>query len=195
MRRELFRLIRMVDHFAVLGIPRASWVDAEELKTRFHRLSAGRHPDAAGGSDAAFTELNAAWQTLRDPAGCLRHFLELKHPAALAGANPVTAPAELADLFMDIATLRQSAQKFGAKFAAASSPLTKAILEPERLAFRTRTTTLASDLETRTAHITSALRTAALPPQQLATALASLVFLGKWSAQLGELRLTLSPRS
>ena len=180
----------MTDHFAVLGVPRAAWAIAEELKSRFHRLSAERHPDAAGGSDAAFTELNSAWQTLRDPAGCLRHFLELEHPDALAGANPATAPAELADLFMDIATLRQSAQKFAAKFAAASSPLTKAMLEPERVAVRTRLAALTSEIETRCSRFNSALRTGALSPQQLATSLASLVFLGKWSALLAELRHT-----
>ena len=96
MRREFFRLISMVDHFAVLGIPRTAWVDAEELKTRFHRLSAERHPDAAGGTGAAFTELNAAWQSLREPAGCLRHFLELEHPQLLTTAGQT--PAELADI-------------------------------------------------------------------------------------------------
>ena len=186
MRRELLRLISMVDHFAVLGIPRAAWVDAEELKSRFHALSAKQHPDAAGGSGAAFTELNAAWQTLREPAGCLRHFLELEHPQLPATAGQT--PAELADLFMDIASVRQQAQKFGVKFAAASSPLTKAMLEPERIALRTRLTALASEIETRTMQITRALRAGALPPEQLAASLASLVFLGKWSAHLAELR-------
>ncbi|MEO6785038.1 MAG: DnaJ domain-containing protein [Chthoniobacteraceae bacterium] len=178
----------MVDHFAVLGIPRTAWVDAEELKARFHRLSAERHPDAAGGDGAAFTELNAAWQTLREPAGCLRHFLEIEYPNALASAGTAHAPPELADLFMDIAALRQAAQKFGAKIAAASSPLTKAMLEPERVALRTRTAALTSEIETRTAHFTGALKGNALTPEQLATSLASLVFLGKWSALLSELR-------
>ncbi len=185
MRREL---LGVTDHFAVLGIPRTAWVDAEELKSCFHRLSAARHPDAAGGSGEAFTELNAAWQSLREPAGCLRHFLELEHPDALASASTAQAPAELADLFMDIASLRQSAQKFGAKFAAASSPLTKAMLEPERVTLRTRAATLASEIEARAASITGALRAGALSPSELATSLASLVFLSKWSALLAELR-------
>ncbi len=192
MRREL---LGVTDHFAVLGIPRAAWVDAEELKARFHRLSAVRHPDAAGGSGAAFTELNAAWQALRDPAGCLRHFLELEHPVALAGAATTTAPAELADLFMDIAGLRQTAQKFGAKFAAASSPLTKAMLEPERIALRARLAALTTELETRTLQITGALRVGTLAAQQIASSLASLVFLGKWAALLAEMRHALQPRS
>ena len=187
MRREFLRVIGMVDHFAVLGIPRAAWVDAEELKTRFHRLSAERHPDAAGGNGAAFTELNAAWQALREPAGCLRHFLELEHPDALASAGQT--PAELADLFMDIAAFRQAAQKFGAKYSTATSPLTKAVLEAERIALRTRLDALAANIATRTEQNIATLRSDATQPEQLATLLASLVFLAKWTAQLADLRL------
>ncbi len=191
MKSDASEELRTVDHFAVLGIPRAAWVDAEELKTRFHKLSAERHPDAAGGDGAAFTELNAAWQALREPAGCLRHFLELEHPDALVSAATAQAPAELADLFMDIAALRLAAQKFGAKFAAASSPLTKAMLEPERIAMRTKLDALAAELTVRTRHITATLHDSAATPQHLATALASLVFLGKWSALVAELRLAM----
>ena len=179
----------VADHFAVLGLPRAAWVDAEELKTRFHKLSAERHPDAAGGDSAAFTELNAAWQALREPAGCLRHFLELEHPDALASAGQT--PAELTDLFMDIAAFRQAAQKCGVKILTASSPLAKAVLEPERIALRRRLAGLAANVETRTADCIAALRSAATRPSELATLLASLVFLGKWTSQLAELRLNL----
>ena len=189
MRREFLRVKGAVDHFAVLGIPRAAWVDAEELKTRFHKLSAERHPDAAGGDGAAFTELNAAWQALREPAGCLRHFLELEHPDALASAGQT--PAELADLFMDIAAFRQAAQKFGVKFLTAGSPLAKALLEAERVALRTRLTALAANVEARTGQSIVTLRSDATQPEQLTTLLASLVFLAKWTAQLTELRLGL----
>ena len=189
MRREFLGVTPAVDHFAVLGIPRAAWVDGEELKARFHKLSAERHPDAAGGDGAAFTELNAAWQALREPAGCLRHFLELEYPNALAAAGQT--PAELADLFMDIAAFRQVAQKFAAKYSVATSPLTKAVLEAERIALRTRLDALAADVATHTAQSIATLRSAATQPSQLATLLASLVFLAKWTAQLEELRLGL----
>ena len=189
MRREFLRLIGMADHFAVLGIPRAAWVDAEELKTRFHKLSAARHPDAAGGDGAAFTELNAAWQTLRESAECLRHFLELEHPDALASAGQT--PAQLADLFMDIAAFRQAAQKFAAKYSAATSPLTKAVLEAERITLHSRLATLAANVEARTTHGVTTLRNAGTQPEQLATLHASLVFLAKWTTQLAELRLGL----
>ena len=65
MRRKFFGV---TDHFAAFDFPRTPWVDADELKEKFHRLSAQRHPDAPGGSDAAFAALNAAWQILREPA-------------------------------------------------------------------------------------------------------------------------------
>jgi len=186
LRRELFGV---TDHFAVLGIPRAAWLDPEELKERFHRLSAQRHPDAAGGTAQAFTDLNDAWQTLRDPAKCLRHYLELEHPESLAGT--AQTPPELAGLFMDIAASRQSAQKLGTKLAEATSPLTRALLEPERIAQRARLDSLNANVVARTAQITAAVRAGTLTPEQLATSLASLVFLGKWTAQLGEMRLVL----
>jgi DnaJ-domain-containing protein 1 len=178
-----------VDHFAVLGIPRAAWVDAENLKSRFHKLSAERHPDAAGGHGTAFTELNAAWQALREPAGCLRHFLELEHPSALGAAGKT--PPELGDLFMRIAAFRQAAQKFGLKLEAATSPLTKAVLEGERLVFRSRLSDLATEVEARTVECMTTLRSEGAEPAQLATQLASLVFLAKWTAQLAELRVGL----
>ena len=189
MRREFLSVTPAADHFAVLGIPRAAWVDADKLKTRFHQLSAERHPDAAGGDGAAFTELNAAWQALREPAGCLRHFLELEHPDALASSGQT--PAELADLFMDIAAFRQAAQKFQIKFEAATSPLAKAVLEAERVVFRTRLAALVANVETKTARCVTLLRSGAAPPEALATLQASLVFLARWTSQLAELRLVL----
>jgi hypothetical protein len=185
-RREF---LGVTDHFAVLGIPRAAWLDAEELKGRFLQLSALRHPDAPAGSTAAFSELNAAWQALREPAGCLRHFLELEHPESLG--NIAQTPPELADLFMDIATFRQSAQKLGAKFAEATSPLAKALLEPERVALRTRLGSLEAQLGKRRELALSTLREAGSEAAPLTATLTSLVFLGKWSGQLAELRLSL----
>jgi hypothetical protein len=186
LRRKLFGV---TDHFAVLGLPRAPWVDADALKELFHRLSAQHHPDSAGGSTVAFTELNTAWRTLRDPAQCLRHYLELAHPATLTATDQT--PGELADLFMEIAAFRQDAQRFAGKFASASSPLTKAMLEPERVALRTRLATLIANVEARTEQDIATLRSGAAQPEHLAKLLASLAFLSKWTAQLAEMRLSL----
>ena len=179
----------MTDHFAAFDLPRAPWLDAEALKEKFHRLSAQRHPDAPGGSGAAFSKLNAAWQVLREPASRLRHYLELDHPGALAAA--AQTPAELSDLFMNIAAFHQDAQRFATRKAAATSPLTRALLEPERVTLRARLESLAADVAARVAAITARLRDENLSPDALATLLASLVFLGKWAPQLAEARLAL----
>ena len=178
----------MTDHFAAFDLPRAPWADADELKAKFHRLSAQRHPDAPGGSGTAFSELNAAWQILRVPSSCLHHYLELEHPGALATA--AQTPAELADLFMDIAAFRQDAQRFATRNAAATSPLTRALLEPERIALRTRLDSLAATVAARNETIIAKLRSETPKPDELARLLASLVFLGKWSPQLAEARLS-----
>jgi curved DNA-binding protein CbpA len=179
----------VTDLFAVLGVPRRPCVDADELKERFHRLSARHHPDAAGGSAQSFTDLNTAWQTLRDPAKCLRHYLELTHPGLLAGADQT--PADLADLFMDIAAFRQSAQKLAARLASASTPLTRALLEPERITLRAKSDDLAAAVADRTAKILASLREESPGPEALTTLLSSLVFLGKWAAHLAEARQSL----
>jgi len=180
----------VTDHFAVLGIPRSPWLDADALKERFHRLSAQHHPDAPAGSGSAFTEINAAWQTLREPAKCLRHYLELEHPGSLAAA--AQTPAELADLFMQIAAFRDAMHRFTTRRAAASAPLTRALLESERIALQSRLEDLTADITRRTDGILAALRSGETTPEDLATLLASLVFLGKWAAHLAEARLALN---
>ncbi len=175
------------DHFAVLNLARAPWLDADALRERFHRLSAERHPDAASGSTAAFTELNAAWQILRDPAARLRHFLELEHPGVLdQNAQP---PRELADLFMDIGALQQAMQQFRARQTAATSPLNRALQQPTRIALQARAAALAARLTERHA---AAIRTiAGATPEQLAPTLTALIFLGKWDDQLHQNALSL----
>ena len=73
----------------------------------------------------------------------------------------------------------------------AASPLTKAVLETDRIALRTRLAALATNVEARTEQSLASLRSDDTQPAQLATLLASLVFLAKWTAQLAELRLGL----
>jgi hypothetical protein len=179
----------VTDHFAALGIPRSPWLDEGALKERFHRLGAQHHPDAPGGSGPAFTEINAAWQALRDPAKCLRHYLELEHPGSLATA--AQPPAELADLFMEIAAFRQAAQHLSPRLAAATTPLTRALLEPGRIALRKRLDDLTSLVAMRMERNIAALRTGKPAAEELAALLSSLVFLEKWGAHLAGTRLEL----
>lgn len=172
-----------------MGIARTPCVAEDILKVRFHRLGSELHPDVKGGDSHAFEELNSAWQTLREPVGCLRHFLELQHPDSLAAATQT--PAELAGMFMAIAEFTRAAQKFCPRYASASSPLSKALLESERCTLRSKREALAHSVDARIHECMNALREDAAEPSNVATILASLVFLSKWSAQLGEFRLSL----
>ncbi len=178
----------VTDHFSVLGIPRAPQVDAEVLKERFHRLGAAAHPDG-GGADAAFATVNEAWQTLRTAAGCLRHFLELEHPDALA----ITAqtPPELGDLFMEIAGLQHAVRQFSARRAQLASPIGRALIEPERLRLVENVRSLSFQVAERTGAACAGVRAGANEPANLAHLLAHLVFLGKWEREVREMELAL----
>ena len=176
----------MSDFFAVMGLPRSAWLDGEELKERFHRLSAERHPDAPGGSGAAFSGLNEAWQTLREPVSRLRHFLELTAPESLAASGG--APSELGDLFMDIATLKQLA---GAMEKPAS-PLARALLEPRRLALLERFSGVESRLMAAVEQGHVVIQNPEASAAELAATLGRLTFLSHWARQMRELQLGLA---
>jgi hypothetical protein len=178
----------MTDYFAVLELPRQAWLEGVAIKEQFHRLSAVRHPDAAGGSVAAFSLLNEAWQALRDPAQCLRHFLSLTQPDALDAAKQT--PPELGDLFMDIAAVRQAIQKCNDARNRAASPLAKALIEPQRLDALRRLDDIARRLSDEREKDESALRDSATP--DFGRILARMTFLGNWERQIGESRATLS---
>lgn len=171
----------MMDHFAALGIARAPRVDAEVLKAHFHRRGAETHPDA-GGSAEEFARVNSAWQCLRSASGCLRHFLELEHPHAHGTAQ--TAPAELGDLFMEIADIRQQAAQLASRLAAAA-PIARALLEPERLRLRDRLTACEAAVAAQVS-LALALAESSRDPAVLAAVLGRLGYLEKWAAQLRE---------
>ncbi len=176
------------DCFQILEIPRQPWVDENQLKEHFHRLAAIHHPDAPGGNTSVFAELNTAWQTLRNPAGCLRHYLALEHPASLTIAE--RTPQELGDLFMEIADARQSAQSLIARRSSAPT-LARALMESERIALRSRFDGLTAQITARIATSHAAIRTHAQPAETLAKILATLSFLEKWAGQLEETKTAL----
>lgn len=119
----------MTDCFARLGAERRPWLDPEDLKEKYHQLTARHHPDVAGAS-GDFSEINHAYQVLADPAARLRHLLDLEFPGALARAQPV--PEDIASFFAPVAEARQGLDGFLKKQAAAASPLAKALLSTEQ---------------------------------------------------------------
>jgi DnaJ-domain-containing protein 1 len=118
----------MIDHFAALSLPRRPWIDGEELKDRFHRLSAEQHPDVARtepGGD--FSRLTKAYAVLKDAATRLRHLLELEYPDL---STPQQIPPTLVEQFMKVATLQREIQVFAHQQSTATA-LTRALAASE----------------------------------------------------------------
>jgi DnaJ-domain-containing protein 1 len=120
-----------MDCFALFSEPRRPWLDTDALKEKFHALTAVHHPDVATDSAVDFSELNAAYNTLRDPRARLRHLLELEFPDVLS--RPQQIPGAIAELFMQTGAQRQRLDSFLKKQSQAASSLAKALLESEKL--------------------------------------------------------------
>jgi curved DNA-binding protein CbpA len=121
----------MTDYFALLKEQRRPWIDPDLLKQKFLALSAEVHPDRVHGAPESekraaqerYTELNAAYNRLREPKERLAHLLELE-----TGAKPKqvqNVPPDLMDAFMEITNVCRGADAFLAEKAATTSPLLK----------------------------------------------------------------------
>jgi DnaJ-domain-containing protein 1 len=129
----------MTDAFALLSEPRRPWVDADALKSRFLPLSAEVHPDRVHSASEAekaaantrYAELNAAYNTLREPRDRLLHLLELE-----AGGKPKDVqriPPGTMDLFVEVGQDCRAADEFLQRKAGAESPMLKLRLMQEGL--------------------------------------------------------------
>ncbi len=121
----------MNDAFALLSEPRRPWLDAEALKQKFQSLSNPVHPDRVHSAtesekqsaNTRYAELNAAYNTLREPRDRLLHLLELE-----AGAKPndiQRIPPGTMDLFVEVGQLCRDVDAFLAQRATVDSPLLK----------------------------------------------------------------------
>ncbi len=156
MRGEFFRVTE--DFFALLGEPRRPWLDPEQVKETFHRLSRTEHPDQQPAEDADFARLNQAQATLREPKTRLRHLLELEYPEIkLAGASSV--PADLNGLFVPIHGLLAETTALLTKKAGVSSALAKSLLVREEFAAREKVETMLGQLDALLAATTEELQT------------------------------------
>jgi DnaJ-domain-containing protein 1 len=119
----------VTDYFALLNEPRRPWLEADSLKSKFLTLSAEVHPDrthqaAAGDQRAAnqaYTELNAAYNCLREPRSRIRHLLELE-----LGHKPsdlTNVPDDLLDLFFQIGKVFRDVDALLVEKAKATSPM------------------------------------------------------------------------
>ncbi len=123
----------MTDYFALLEEPRRPWLDPEELKQKYHRLTLAAHPDtrAESTSGDAFAELSKGYRTLADPKQRLLHLLILEGHAPATNSQAV--PNDLADLFLNVGLLNQQIDLVVRKRAEAISGLGKSMLARELL--------------------------------------------------------------
>jgi len=119
----------MTDHFALLNEPRRPWLDAEALKAKFLTRSAEVHPDRVHQSSEAdklaanqrYTELNAAYNCLREPRHRIRHLLELE-----LGAKPsdlTNVPDDLMEVFFSVGKVFREVDALVVEKGEATSPL------------------------------------------------------------------------
>jgi DnaJ-domain-containing protein 1 len=118
-----------MDCFALLNEPRRPWLDPDSLRKKFLARSAETHPDrvhnASEGEKSAaqqrYTELNSAYNCLREPKERLQHLLELE-----LGAKPQQVqniPSDLMNLFMEVGRLCRDTDAFLVEKAATTSPM------------------------------------------------------------------------
>jgi curved DNA-binding protein CbpA len=113
----------MTDYFALLQQPRKPWLDAEQLKQKYHQLAREKHPEMA--------VLNEAYRVLADPKLRLHHLLSLEGAPPSTAGQPV--PDQLANLFIEIGTLVIDVDRVLGEATAATNALSKSLLKPSIL--------------------------------------------------------------
>lgn len=199
----------MPDHFALLEEPRRPWLDADQLKERFLKMSALAHPDRYHSAPPAereacahrYTELNSAFQTLRDPRARALHLLELE-----SGARPrdiQRIPPGTMDLFTAIGQSCRDVDAYLAERQSIASPMLKVRLFQRGLEWvgtlqelQRQVQTRQRDLERQLQDLNAAwesapppgdaAREAVLPLAQLGDIYRGLSYGARWSEQLQE---------
>jgi len=191
----------MTDYFALLGQPRAPWLDPVALKEAYHRQTLQSHPDtAAHDCENDFAELNEAYQVLQDPKQRLHCLLGLESGAPPSANQAI--PQELQELFLLIAASTQRANALQEKIRAASNALSSSLLKPQTVELekevsnlRQKVRNLNDAANVQLGEINSAWqddRARQFVP--LSNLYFTFAYLGRWSAQLDELAFQLSQR-
>jgi hypothetical protein len=111
----------MMDYFALLGIERRPAITEEMVKGAYFRKSETVHSDPA--RSAEVLAVNAAFQTIANPATRLQHLLKLEFGDAGGGQ----IPPDLGELFGTIVEVLQTADHQLGSLSAQSSPLLRAL--------------------------------------------------------------------
>ena len=183
----------MTDYFSLLDQPRSPWLDPDELKQAFHAKSRELHPDVADASDAAFAQVNEAYQVLQDPKRRIQHLLALEGRPL---ARDTSVPSDIAELFPIVADVTQRAEALVQKVEAATTPLSRSLLKPQLLDLQQRVAeTLQRLAELRDAaeltlrQLSGRELQAETEWSQLHELYLRFSYLGRWIAQLEEQRV------
>ena len=128
-----------MDAFALLSETRRPWLDADALKSRVLPLLTATHPDRVHGASESeklaangrHAELNAAFNTLREPRDRLLHLYDLE-----AGEKPKDIqriPPGTMDLFIEVGQTCRELDEFLQRKANATSPMLRLSLMQEGL--------------------------------------------------------------
>jgi DnaJ-domain-containing protein 1 len=153
-----------MDNFALLDQPRQPWLDPAVLKAAFLEQSARLHPDRVQAAQAEeqaaatgrFAELNAAYNCLREPKERLLHLLELESGAP--PANVQSVPEDTMDLCMETGLVCRQTDQFLAAKGRAASPLARAQMFEQTLAWTARLQALQERIQLRRDQLLAELR-------------------------------------
>jgi DnaJ-domain-containing protein 1 len=200
----------MTDNFALLNEPRRPWLDVDLLKEKFLALSSQVHPDRVHQSPEAerlaagahFTNLNAAYQCLREPKDRLRHLLELERDAKPADIQRV--PEEMMTAMFEVGQLCKQADAFLLEYTRVTSPILKVPLFERAQNWITQLNALQQKIHSRreklllelkamnSAWETATAERTALPLARLEEIYRVLGYLSRWSEQIRERVVQLS---
>jgi curved DNA-binding protein CbpA len=187
-----------MDCFAVLGLPRAAVMVESALHRAYTEHSRLAHPDH-GGSEAAASQVNAAFETLRSPEKRLKHLLELDGPEDAKAWRTVPLDDAMMSLFSGLGKAMEDTAKFLERKAKAGSALAKALLANEEMRHRETLERIGFEIEERREDMEAGLMaldaTFANPDldgwKQLAAMQARFAYLARWQAQVRERLLAL----
>jgi len=171
------------DHFAELGLARAVWVEAEEVKSRHHLLMAACHPDKSQGDGNRATRLNLARRILEKPATRLRHILELEFP----NFQSTQKPQPDWDLFSRTGEALRLATQVASAVASATSPLARAVANNQAAETRKKLEALQEELNQRVTDMEQKTKSLHLTnPQAISNLAEEWTFLNRWQSVVHE---------
>ncbi|MDQ6859695.1 MAG: DnaJ domain-containing protein [Verrucomicrobiota bacterium] len=178
----------MTDYFALLNQPRAAWLDPEQLREAFHAQTRQAHPDASG-DDAAFAEVNQAYQVLREPKRRIQHLLALL--GDLPAQQSAAIPPDIAELFPGVAALTRKADVVLEQSRSATSSLSRSLVRPELVRTREEVEQLRSELQAMVDRADEQLQSAD-HVSELRELYLRFSYLARWLSELEEKLLQLS---